>query len=178
MNLQERIAKTLGWTVKDVQSFSLPALRDMVRPTNPKLANEITRVIEGGYHLKSNPNISTPMIALFGMLVAGAVYLFTRKTKAEEKPKTTPMIPKEAICLVTTEQLFKWGGLNKYVPLHLRELSQAPELPALQQTFPNTKVAVPENIVVVLKDGSFWTYAGGKPTPAPELRKKYCESQK
>lgn len=124
------------------------------------------------------PSISAPMVALFGALVAGTVYLFTRKAKAEEKPKPTPLIPKEAICLVTTEQLFKWGGLNKLVVLHLHELTQAPELPTLQQTFPDTKGATPASVVVVLKDGSFWTYAEAKPVAAPELRKKYCESQK
>jgi hypothetical protein len=40
--LHERIAHALGWPLKDATSFSLPALRDLVRPVSPKLAAEIT----------------------------------------------------------------------------------------------------------------------------------------
>jgi len=39
---RERIAKLLGWSVADTQSFSLPALREMVRPLSEKLTHEIT----------------------------------------------------------------------------------------------------------------------------------------
>lgn len=53
MNLHECIAKTLGWTVAETQSFSLPALRDLVRPVDSKLAHEITQVMQGGY--RANP---------------------------------------------------------------------------------------------------------------------------
>lgn len=45
-SLHARIAKALGWTVKEAQSFSLPALRDLVRPVSPKLAEEITLRIQ------------------------------------------------------------------------------------------------------------------------------------
>lgn len=48
MTLHERIAKALGWTVEQAQSFSLPALRDLVRPVSPKLAHEITLAINLG----------------------------------------------------------------------------------------------------------------------------------
>lgn len=51
-SLHERIAKALGWTVKDVQSFSLPALRELVRDKHPKLAHEITLAMH---------HIATPM---------------------------------------------------------------------------------------------------------------------
>lgn len=44
--LHERIAKALGWTVKETQSFSLPTLREMVRSVSPKLAHEITVVMK------------------------------------------------------------------------------------------------------------------------------------
>lgn len=46
MNLHERIAQALGWTVEQAQSFSLVALRDLVRPVYPKLAHEITLFME------------------------------------------------------------------------------------------------------------------------------------
>jgi len=42
VSLRERIATALGWTVEQVQSFSLPALRDVVRPVSPKLASAVT----------------------------------------------------------------------------------------------------------------------------------------
>jgi hypothetical protein len=47
MNLHERIAKALGWTVKETQGFSLLALRDLVRPVDEKLAHEITLATKG-----------------------------------------------------------------------------------------------------------------------------------
>ena len=39
--LHARIATALGWTEVEVRSFSLLALRDIVRPTSQKLAHEI-----------------------------------------------------------------------------------------------------------------------------------------
>lgn len=47
--LHERIAVSLGWEVCDAQSFSLPTLRDLVRPVSPQLAYEITIAL--GEHL-------------------------------------------------------------------------------------------------------------------------------
>lgn len=37
-----RIANALGWTLRDVNSLSLPALREVLRPVNSKLAHEVT----------------------------------------------------------------------------------------------------------------------------------------
>lgn len=37
-NLYERIAKALGWSIEETQSFSLQSLRELVRPSHPKLA--------------------------------------------------------------------------------------------------------------------------------------------
>lgn len=51
MSLHERIA--LEWPVENTQSFSLAALRDLVRPVSPKLADEISLVIASGSHLRS-----------------------------------------------------------------------------------------------------------------------------
>jgi hypothetical protein len=47
-SIHERIAEALGWSVADVRSFSLPSLRDMVRPDHPKLAHEIDESIRSG----------------------------------------------------------------------------------------------------------------------------------
>lgn len=46
--LHARIAAALGWTVADAMSFSLPALRELVRPVDRALANEISSAIEAG----------------------------------------------------------------------------------------------------------------------------------
>jgi hypothetical protein len=42
MNLHERVAKKLGWTVEQTKQFSLISLREIVRHVSPKLANDIT----------------------------------------------------------------------------------------------------------------------------------------
>jgi hypothetical protein len=47
-DLQERCAKALGWSLKDAQSVSLLALRDLVRPVDSSLALEISRHIQEG----------------------------------------------------------------------------------------------------------------------------------
>jgi hypothetical protein len=46
--LHERIAKALGWTLEEVRSFSLPTLREVVRPISLKLAYEVTLQIQAG----------------------------------------------------------------------------------------------------------------------------------
>ena len=51
MNLHERIAAALGWSVSDVKSFSLITLRDLVRPVSPKLAHEISVALKAGDYL-------------------------------------------------------------------------------------------------------------------------------
>jgi hypothetical protein len=45
VNLQARIADALGWTMAEVQSFSLPALRELVRAVDPALGHEINVVM-------------------------------------------------------------------------------------------------------------------------------------
>jgi len=49
--LHERIGKALGWPLKDVQSMSLTALRELLRPEHPDLVYEIGKVVEEGSHL-------------------------------------------------------------------------------------------------------------------------------
>lgn len=48
MSLDDRIAKRLAWSLEDVRSLSLHSLRDLVRPTSPKLAAVISDVIARG----------------------------------------------------------------------------------------------------------------------------------
>jgi hypothetical protein len=51
MSLSERIAKALGWTIGDVQSFNLATLRELVRPVSAKLAAELTELIRTGSYI-------------------------------------------------------------------------------------------------------------------------------
>lgn len=53
--LHERISKVLGWPLSDVQSFSLNAVRELVRPLDAALADEITEAGEHGYTVKGFP---------------------------------------------------------------------------------------------------------------------------
>jgi hypothetical protein len=48
VTLHQRIAAALGWTEEQTKSFSLAALRDLVRPVNAKLAHELTQLIQSG----------------------------------------------------------------------------------------------------------------------------------
>src|ERR1700733_1312699 len=50
-SLHARIAAALGWPMRDVQSMSLQSLRDLVRPVDPGLADEISRVVQAGSHI-------------------------------------------------------------------------------------------------------------------------------
>lgn len=54
--LHHRIARALGWTLPDIQSFSLPSLREMLRGVNPKLAYEVTCVMRGPDYVMISPN--------------------------------------------------------------------------------------------------------------------------
>lgn len=51
MPLKERIAQALGWTVEQTNTFSLHALRDLVRPVSPKLAHELSEAIQSGSYI-------------------------------------------------------------------------------------------------------------------------------
>jgi len=52
--LHQHIADALGWTIKDVHSYSLATLRDLVRPVDKALSEEITKVIREGGHIRSS----------------------------------------------------------------------------------------------------------------------------
>lgn len=49
--IHERIAEVLGWTVAETKTLSLASLRELVRPLDPKLAEEIGQGIDQGRHL-------------------------------------------------------------------------------------------------------------------------------
>lgn len=49
--LHERIAEALGWTVSQTHSFSYQALRAMLRVDHPKLAHELTVLIQTGQYI-------------------------------------------------------------------------------------------------------------------------------
>ena len=51
-NLHPRIAKALGWTLEKTRTLSLPNLRELVRPVDPKLAEEISRVVQSGSFIR------------------------------------------------------------------------------------------------------------------------------
>lgn len=50
-SLHRRIAATLGWTESSTRSMSLASLRDLVRPVDPALAEEIGERIRSGRHI-------------------------------------------------------------------------------------------------------------------------------
>jgi hypothetical protein len=47
-DIRSRAARVLGWSETDARSFSLQALRDIVRPVDPKLAQEISERVSSG----------------------------------------------------------------------------------------------------------------------------------
>lgn len=59
-NLHERIAEALGWTVKDTQSMSLQSLRDLVRPVDHHLADEISKAIQSGSYITAGTDLRCP----------------------------------------------------------------------------------------------------------------------
>ena len=51
MGLNARIAEALGWSERDVRSFSLLTIRELLRVKHPKLAAEITALVASGGHI-------------------------------------------------------------------------------------------------------------------------------
>jgi len=51
--LHARIAKALGWTEAEAQSFSFQSLRELVRPVDAKLAAELDGTIQSGGYIKT-----------------------------------------------------------------------------------------------------------------------------
>ena len=55
MSLHARIAKALNWSEAETRTFSLPALRELVRPVSEKLVHEITFTIRSGIVVTDAP---------------------------------------------------------------------------------------------------------------------------
>jgi hypothetical protein len=49
--MKQRIAETLNWSIADANSLSFHSLRDLVRPLDPKLADEISDAIKTGAYI-------------------------------------------------------------------------------------------------------------------------------
>jgi hypothetical protein len=62
--IHDRVAKALGWSVKDTHGFSLPALRELVRTVDPALAAEISSMISSGSHIRGEGRVSGSSIAV------------------------------------------------------------------------------------------------------------------
>jgi hypothetical protein len=54
-SLHERIAKALGWTVTEAQSFDLHTLRELMRHVSPKLTHELDVQIRSGAYIVGAP---------------------------------------------------------------------------------------------------------------------------
>lgn len=50
-DLHDRAARALGWSADDVRSVSMQSLRDLVRPVDPNLAQEISLAIQSGAYI-------------------------------------------------------------------------------------------------------------------------------
>ena len=59
-NLHDRAAKALGWSTRDVQSLSMQSLRDLVRPVDPNLAQELSYAIQSGAYVRGTPAPKVP----------------------------------------------------------------------------------------------------------------------
>lgn len=49
--LRQRAAEVLGWTPAEAGQFSLQMLREMVRHKDPRLAEEISSLVQSGQHI-------------------------------------------------------------------------------------------------------------------------------
>jgi hypothetical protein len=63
--MHDRIAHALGWTVAQSQSFSLAALRDLVRPVDAALADEISDTIRRGDYIRGAPYVGTRKVVVY-----------------------------------------------------------------------------------------------------------------
>ena len=57
MDMHERIATALGWSVKDAQSFSLSTLESLLRSVDPTLAEAIAQHRQTDSHWVTVPKI-------------------------------------------------------------------------------------------------------------------------
>jgi hypothetical protein len=62
-DLHDRVAHALGWTPAETRSVSMQSLRDLVRPVDPDLAQEISHVIQSGAYVSGTPAAKTSSAA-------------------------------------------------------------------------------------------------------------------
>ena len=55
-DLHDRVAKALGWSARDVRAVSMQSLRDLVRPVDPDLAQELSYAIQSGAYVRGEPS--------------------------------------------------------------------------------------------------------------------------
>lgn len=117
-------------------------------------------LVREGSRLAANPIVVSPVVlAAGGALALGLAWWWLKRRKADD-------------CPVTAEKLYAWNSFN-WTLIYLFEKSAPPSLAEMQANWPQAKN--PAKLVAVLKDGTFWSYASGKPVAAPELRASYCE---
>jgi hypothetical protein len=121
--------------------------------------------------MEALPNPAPEITPLGWFVLAGigvatvALWMTSKKAKAETA-KT---------CAVDVQKLNAWG-LKKGVPvLYIATAEQPPSLTALS-AMGVTVTELEQDFVVVIKDGSFWTYEGETAVEAPSLRAEYCAS--
>ena len=54
-DLHNRVAKALGWPVEETKRLSMQSLRDLVRPVDPDLAQELSYAIQSGAYIRGEP---------------------------------------------------------------------------------------------------------------------------
>jgi hypothetical protein len=70
--VHDRVAKALGWSVRDTQGFSLPTLREMVRTADPALAADISLMLSSGSHIRGSGRVLGSHIAVPAWMLADA----------------------------------------------------------------------------------------------------------
>lgn len=125
--------------------------------------------------LEENPSDGGAMLALAALAAAGVAWLIFRSKPATAAPAASPPAlpappPPAAACPLDTQKLFNWGNEVGIQAVHLFGMNIPPDFAELKKSFPNMQEAA----IVITKDGAFWRYVQGSPTPAPEMRTQYC----
>jgi len=121
-DLYARAATALGWSPTDARSVSMPSLRDLVRPVNPDLAQEISLAIQSGAYLTPTAAPKAPPASPKGRVakdIEGAV-------RAAQL-----YIGRGHIRSITTEQKLYRGMMRKIAAVAKRR--NMPENDAFQQ---------------------------------------------
>jgi DNA-binding Lrp family transcriptional regulator len=114
-DLHARIAAALNWPMRDVQSMSLQSLRDLVRPVDPALADEISRKVQSaGHYVHTGVEVSPTERQILDFMLTDAMDVdignFSRTSTKEiaEHFKITPEVAFKRL-----DALAKRGVLSK-----------------------------------------------------------------